>query len=261
VASEQVSKEETLPVAASDAVTPERPDLLAYQTSQADSITEPLLAETDLPDLRLNAIAWDENPGRSIAVLNEKILHEGEFLGDVRVLRINPDHVVLICGKEHVIKRIHPPIPGMSPEATVEHASDETYEAEASDPTEESSEETAYFLADFRPIINFDYKTSELTLEAYEELDSIATILERSDKCEIVLRGYTDDVGPKGYNSRLSESRANIVRSYLVGKGISPERITIIGMGEKNPLRPNTTDEGRAANRRVEIEFVPDSDY
>ena len=100
------------------------------------------------------------------------------------------------------------------------------YEAEASDPTEESSEETAYFLADFRPIINFDYKTSELTSEAYEELDSIATILERSDKCEIVLRGYTDDVGPKGYNSRLSESRANIVRSYLVGKGISPERIT-----------------------------------
>jgi len=261
VASGKMAAEETVVVAASEAVTPERPDLLAYQTSQADSITEPLLAETDLPDLRLNAIAWDENPGRSIAVLNEKILHEGEFLGDVRVLRINPDHVVLICGKEHVIKRIHPPIPGMSPEATVEHSIDENYEAEASDPTEESSEETAYFLADFRPIINFDYKTSDLTSEAYEELDSIATILERSDKCEIVLRGYTDDVGPKGYNRRLSESRANIVRRYLVGKGISPDRITIIGMGEKNPLRPNTTDEGRAANRRVEIEFVPDSDY
>jgi len=177
------------------------------------------------------------------------------------VLRINPDHVVLICGKEHVIKRIHSPEPGFSPEATVEHSSEENYEAEASDPNEESIAEQAYFLADFRPIINFDYKTSELTSEAYEELDSIAMILKQSDNCEIVLRGYTDDVGPKGYNKRLSESRANIVRSYLVGKGVSPERIITIGMGEKNPLRPNMTDEGRAANRRVEIEFVPDSDY
>jgi outer membrane protein OmpA-like peptidoglycan-associated protein len=234
--------------------------VLAYQSSQTDSITEPLLAEDDLPDLRLNAIAWDENPGRSIAVLNEKILHEGEFLGDVRVLRINPDHVVLICGQEHVIKRIHPPLPGLTPEEPVEPASDDTYEAEAGEPTEGSLEETAYFLADFRPIINFDYKTSELTPEAYEELDSIAMILKHSDKCEVVLRGYTDDVGPEGYNERLAESRANIVRSYLVGKGISPERITVIGMGEKNPLRPNITDEGRAANRRVEIEFVVDGD-
>jgi outer membrane protein OmpA-like peptidoglycan-associated protein len=72
----------------------------------------------------------------------------------------------------------------------------------------------------------------------------------------IVIKGYTDSLGSYAYNKGLSEFRANMVKSYLVGRGISPARVRAIGMGEENPLKPNTTEEGRKANRRVELELI-----
>jgi general secretion pathway protein A len=70
----------------------------------------------------------------------------------------------------------------------------------------------------------------------------------------IVIKGYTDSFGSNEYNRNLSAFRANVVKSYLAGKGIHPTRIKAMGMGDVAPLKPNTTSEGRAANRRVEIE-------
>jgi outer membrane protein OmpA-like peptidoglycan-associated protein len=72
----------------------------------------------------------------------------------------------------------------------------------------------------------------------------------------MIIKGYADKAGSYVYNKKLSEFRANIVKSYLVGQGISPTRIETVGMGEKDPLKPNRTAEGRRANRRVEIELV-----
>ena len=72
---------------------------------------------------------------------------------------------------------------------------------------------------------------------------------------EIVVRGYTDTQGGRHYNAKLSEFRANIVKSYLVAKGTSPLRIHAIGMGPESPRETNATTAGRAANRRVEIEI------
>ena len=79
----------------------------------------------------------------------------------------------------------------------------------------------------------------------------------QNSKFKAIVRGHTDALGHSEYNRKLSEFRANIVKSYLVGKGINPDRVQAIGVGEENPLRPNTTREGRQANRRVEIELVP----
>ena len=67
-----------------------------------------------------------------------------------------------------------------------------------------------------------------------------------------MVTGYTDSTGPEAYNQALSERRANTVKSYLEGKGIS--NITAEGRGEANPVGDNATREGRAANRRVEID-------
>jgi general secretion pathway protein A len=72
----------------------------------------------------------------------------------------------------------------------------------------------------------------------------------------MVIKGYSDNAGSGTYNKKLSAFRANIVKSYLVGQGISPTRIKSVGMGQEDPVKPNRTAEGRRANRRVEVELV-----
>jgi OOP family OmpA-OmpF porin len=71
----------------------------------------------------------------------------------------------------------------------------------------------------------------------------------------ITLTGYTDSTGPEAYNQRLSERRADAVRDYLVDDlGVKPDHITAIGKGEVDPVASNATREGRAQNRRVEMD-------
>jgi OOP family OmpA-OmpF porin len=65
--------------------------------------------------------------------------------------------------------------------------------------------------------------------------------------------GHTDSTGPEAYNLGLSERRAQAAANYLEGKGVSMSRITVKGMGESAPVASNATREGRAMNRRVEI--------
>jgi outer membrane protein OmpA-like peptidoglycan-associated protein len=225
-----------------------------YYDPEMTGIREPLAIQDVLPGIKLNAIAWDEDPERSIAVLNDRIVHEGDFLGEVRVLRIKPNHVVLLQGDVHVIKKIYKEERDQVPEIGAAETS--AYEESIAEP---QAEEDASF-TDYRPIINFDYRTSKMAPEAYDKLDRLATIAILSPDHEIVIRGYTDNVGSYRFNERLSRSRAGIVKDYLVEKGISPKRIETIGMGEADPLVPNDTPEGRAVNRRVEIELVPVGD-
>ena len=68
--------------------------------------------------------------------------------------------------------------------------------------------------------------------------------------------GHTDSVGTDAYNQKLSERRAAAVKAYLVSKGIAANRVYTEGKGEKSPVADNKTKEGRAKNRRVEIEVV-----
>ena len=68
--------------------------------------------------------------------------------------------------------------------------------------------------------------------------------------------GHTDSVGSDAYNQKLSVQRAEAVKAYLVSKGIEKNRIYTEGKGEKQPIADNQTKEGRAKNRRVEIEVV-----
>ena len=75
----------------------------------------------------------------------------------------------------------------------------------------------------------------------------------------MVIKGYTDNAGSDTYNKKLSAFRANIVKSYLIGQGVSPKRIEAVGMGEEEPLESNATEEGQKANRRVEVEIVAKS--
>ena len=77
----------------------------------------------------------------------------------------------------------------------------------------------------------------------------------------IIAVGHTDSVGSDAYNQKLSLRRSQAVKAYLVSKGIDKTRIYTEGKGEKQPVADNKTKEGRAKNRRVEIEVVGSRNY
>jgi general secretion pathway protein A len=107
-----------------------------------------------------------------------------------------------------------------------------------------------------RMVISFGFNVNDLPPEVMSRLDELAGYLLRQSQTEIVIKGYTDAQGSKDYNRNLSAFRANVVKSYLTGKGISPNRMRVMGMGDEDPRMQNSTAEGRSANRRVEIELV-----
>jgi len=104
-------------------------------------------------------------------------------------------------------------------------------------------------------IIYFKHNSNELTDEAFKTLHQIAEHMIRSPETKIAVKGYTDSTGNESYNINISRFRANIIKSYLLGKGVDSSKIESAGLGSENPVATNETPEGRRANRRVEIEF------
>jgi outer membrane protein OmpA-like peptidoglycan-associated protein len=101
------------------------------------------------------------------------------------------------------------------------------------------------------------FKSKEATLlpGAQKQLDQVAEALKSQDDKKMVIEGHTDSQGKDDYNQGLSQRRADAVRTYLVGKGIPSDMIQAVGKGELEPIADNKSAEGRANNRRVEIEI------
>ena len=104
-------------------------------------------------------------------------------------------------------------------------------------------------------IIFFNQDSNELSAKAVQKLDRIAGIMLNNQKIEATLNGYTDSYGSPSYNKTVSESRADTVKIYLIGKGVDPSKVTTEGYGAQKFLGSNRTREGRQFNRRVEIEL------
>jgi outer membrane protein OmpA-like peptidoglycan-associated protein len=104
-------------------------------------------------------------------------------------------------------------------------------------------------------IIFFNQDSNTLSAKAMEKLDRVAEIIFKSQQAEITLNGYTDSYGSPSYNKIVSETRANAVKIYLIGKGVEPSKIKVMGYGAQKFLATNRTKEGRQFNRRVEIEL------
>jgi outer membrane protein OmpA-like peptidoglycan-associated protein len=104
--------------------------------------------------------------------------------------------------------------------------------------------------------IRFAFDKSTLRPEDKEVLSRIAGILSTLKGYQIYVYGYTDDIGTKEYNQRLSERRAKSVYGYLVHNGLDPKIMTTKGFGEADPLVKGNSAEARAINRRVEIGLV-----
>lgn len=102
----------------------------------------------------------------------------------------------------------------------------------------------------------FDFDKSVLKPEGKAKLDDLASKVQGINLEVIVAVGHTDSVGSDAYNQKLSERRAQAVKAYLESKGIDKSRVYTEGKGEAQPVADNKTREGRAQNRRVEIEVV-----
>jgi outer membrane protein OmpA-like peptidoglycan-associated protein len=104
--------------------------------------------------------------------------------------------------------------------------------------------------------IFFDVNKYELKPESQIELDKVVQLLQDNPAVRIQIEGHTDNVGSATDNQKLSENRAKAVISYLNSKGISLTRLIAKGFGATKPIADNTTEEGRAQNRRTELKII-----
>lgn len=100
---------------------------------------------------------------------------------------------------------------------------------------------------------SFAFGKAEVKPEFKPTLNKVANVLMDDDSTQIEVVGHTDNVGSETYNQRLSEERAAATVNYLIGRGVAAGQIAAAGRGELEPRADNTTEAGRAQNRRVEI--------
>jgi outer membrane protein OmpA-like peptidoglycan-associated protein len=106
-------------------------------------------------------------------------------------------------------------------------------------------------VVDFNEKILFGYDKSDLNTSAETNLDKLINVLKEYPETNIEVQGHTDNKGSDTYNQGLSERRATAVAAFLKNRGINSSRVTTKGYGENAPVVDNSTDDGRAQNRRV----------
>ena len=107
------------------------------------------------------------------------------------------------------------------------------------------------------PDVTFAVDSTTISPSFRAALDEVAASLQKYPNSLVDVMGHTDSTGSDAYNLDLSRRRAESVANYLVSRGTSRARIATIGYGEQYPVADNTTEQGRALNRRVEIRITP----
>ena len=123
-------------------------------------------------------------------------------------------------------------------------------------PNAEVTREGEGIIVKFDSGILFDFDSSNLKATAKDNIKTLAGSLNEYPNTEIKVIGHTDNKGTESYNLGLSEKRAAAVKAYAVSQGVPSSRLTTAGKGFAEPIADNSTEAGRAANRRVEIVIV-----
>ncbi len=105
--------------------------------------------------------------------------------------------------------------------------------------------------------VTFDVGRATIKPQFYRALDAVASTLNQYGNTRIEIEGHTDSTGPAAMNQQLSENRAMAVASHLASRGVARDRMYAVGYGMTRPIADNSTAEGRARNRRVEIIVIP----
>jgi OmpA-OmpF porin, OOP family len=104
--------------------------------------------------------------------------------------------------------------------------------------------------------LTFEHDSNRISPAGMSMLGEAAAVLQAHPGANVRIDGYTDDSGNPEYNTALSTERANAVRDAIVRDGVDPQRISVAGKGSANPISSNDTEEGRAANRRIELVII-----
>jgi OOP family OmpA-OmpF porin len=104
--------------------------------------------------------------------------------------------------------------------------------------------------------VQFNFDKANIRPSAEVILDEAVRVLKENRDLRVEIAGHTDSVGPEAYNQGLSQRRANAVHDYLASGGIKSSRLSWTGYGESQPVADNASDEGRAQNRRVELNVL-----
>lgn len=102
--------------------------------------------------------------------------------------------------------------------------------------------------------VNFTFDSAELTQKSFAILDDTARILTKHPGLKVTIAGHTDSTGTADYNKNLSQRRAESVMNHLISRGVKSVNLTAVGFGEEQPIASNDEVEGRAMNRRVELQ-------
>lgn len=105
--------------------------------------------------------------------------------------------------------------------------------------------------------VTFAVDSADISSSFYRVLDSVTLVVNEYDKTLIEVMGHTDSTGSEQHNQVLSEKRARSVSDYFNSREVTPTRLATYGYGENHPVADNSSDAGRAQNRRVEIALVP----
>ena len=105
--------------------------------------------------------------------------------------------------------------------------------------------------------ITFKTDSADINSSFYPVLNSVARVLNKYSNSTVMVSGHTDSTGNADYNLKLSRERAGSVAAYLQGQGVKQSRFEVMGLGSSNPIGSNSTVDGRALNRRVEIKIIP----
>ena len=108
-------------------------------------------------------------------------------------------------------------------------------------------------LVNMKNDILFDVGSADLKAEAVTQLVQVGDIMAKYADNRVRIEGHTDSTGSTDSNQKLSERRASAVRTVLVSRGVKEEQVSVLGMGESNPIADNGTNDGRAKNRRVQL--------
>lgn len=109
----------------------------------------------------------------------------------------------------------------------------------------------------FKGDVTFDTNSTEVRPGLHSEINRVANVLNQYPETFIRVEGHTDSVGSDEYNMKLSQRRADSVKTLLTQRGVSASRIEVVGFGKTLPVATNNTEAGRQMNRRVEIKIAP----
>lgn len=191
--------------------------------------------------------------------LRTEVKYRREFIQNIALIPNNPGDIIASVGFQLMFGAPTPPPPPVAKAAPA--VVEEPPPPPPPPPAPEPCHAPAGFQVDANcriieqtlvvRAVDFEFNSLRLTEPAQETLDEVATALLKQPEMQVEIQGYTDSIGTDAYNLTLSQKRADAVKAYLVGKGLSSSVLTAKGYGKADPIASNATKDGRAQNRRV----------